>query len=133
MMENIFDLRDFEFRRFFLTNLSYWYNVRNNNFLFNMKNNREMEITDSDLIRLYLEVCSVTMDSVYFTAILFNYKMLKASKDRIDKFYEICKEMYGLNPDQLKYNNRTDYLSLSAVVPPNVDVCEMMDIFLDQI
>ena len=127
-MDKIFDLRDLEFRRFFLANLSYWCDIRNK-----ISITRNGEITDNDLIRLYLEVCSIKMDNVYFTALLFNYKMLKVSQDRLDKFCEICKKMYGLSPDELKYNNKIDYLSLSAAIPANGDVCEMMDIFLDEI
>lgn len=125
------NLRDLEFRRYFISYLSWWDIGENRGFLSSLE---KKEITDKDLIRAYLDISFVDISNLHFSIILFNYKATKISKERINKFYKLCREVHNFKPNKLlNYNNEIDYVTLSAAISDAEDVNKLMDIFLEQI
>ncbi len=127
-MDKLFDLRDREFRRFFMGATLYYCDFKNLS-LFNKE-----EITDRDLLEFYFEYSSGVGYRVKLTSelrwILFNYKMERVNEDRLIKFWDIVKEKTGIKlTERVFYGSLIDYLfSCDHSI-----FDELVDIFLDEV
>lgn len=133
-MDNIFDLRDEEFREYFFAFLPHDFKVCNKELLSSMSSGR---FTNKDLARLCFELSFYDNSDDIFNlldveSILFNYKMERISEERVDNFRQICREMHKLTIHSLIYIKIKDYFLVWECDGIN-KFNKLMDIFLDEI
>lgn len=124
-MKEFFDFRNKEFREYFLNHtIPRIHDELKDLSLFNKE-----EINDNDLIQFYFAYSNSTSEiaEVEFTRAIFNYKMNRISKDRLNKFYEITRSRTGRSL-ALRYK----YYEFAIIVRSD-EFNELVDIFLDVI
>lgn len=131
-MENLFDLRDEEFRKYFTNStLHFWFN--NNDLLEIIKSGN---ITNNDLVKLYLRTCNFNIFND-MNIILFDYKIKKIDFDRVSRFREICVQIIGLEACDKIFNcltGRPSYYNFMSNLNYNVGIVEqLMNILLDEV
>lgn len=137
-MDKLFDLRDKGFREYF-------FKSSHNAEWLNSIMDKE-EINNKDLIRFYLEYSKLCDNYplliTSFNRILFNYKMLRISDERVDKFHEIIKSKTGISVEEAFYLitgesssplARYVYYNFKVMIKNDEVFQELVDIFLDQI
>jgi hypothetical protein len=128
----MFDLRDLEFRTFFLNRIINSWVSRNHQDIIRKLLDKE-ELSDGDLIIFYLEFDKMLSNSstlrFLFVETLFDYKMDKIESHRIFKFSEIVKNecLFFKGP------GRISYLKLRNVIGHDILFDKLADIFLDHI